>query len=55
VAALVGQLAKGHEQGGEHDGVAVEHPRELLGGDIGERGDDVGERDEQHRGVEEHG
>ena len=44
----------GHEQGGEHERVARQHPRHVLRADVGERRLDGAERHEQDLGVEEH-
>ncbi len=55
VAEPVGELPGRHQERREDDGVGVEHPRQLRRCHGVERGDDVGEGDEQHRRVEEHG
>jgi hypothetical protein len=53
VAKAVGEPAGGHEQGGDDDEVAVEHPGERVASRPGEGARDVGEGDVDDRRVEE--
>ena len=53
-APSVGEPARRHQQGGEHQRVAGEDPRHRVRADVGERRLDGAEGDEQDLGVEEH-